>query len=140
MTEALDVLDHPTVDDIAYGMGEMLGRLHWCGGYDGRDVEFVMGGASFSGVAMQVIDFNQVCRHPASSTPKVWPFPLFKMRPWSRKKEEINQLVESFFTNDPYYPRPRPQDPLYQKFVSVTRMRIQRNRKRLPRPSFVRSR
>ena len=54
--------DYPTVDDIAYGMGEMLGLLHRCVGYDGRDVEFVMGGASFSGVAMYIIDFNQV-RH-----------------------------------------------------------------------------
>lgn len=38
------------------------------------------------------------------------------MRPWSRKENEINQLVEAFFVNDPYYPRPRPEDPLYQKF------------------------
>ena len=52
---------YPSVEDIAYGMGEMLGRLHWRAGYDGRDVEFVMGGASFSGVAMYIIDFNQVC-------------------------------------------------------------------------------
>jgi len=53
---------YPSVEDIAYGMGEMLGPLHWRAGYDGRDVEFVMGGASFSGVAMYIIDFNQVCR------------------------------------------------------------------------------
>lgn len=53
---------YPSVEDVAYGMGEMLGRLHWHAGYDGRDVEFVMGGASFSGVAMYIIDFNQVCR------------------------------------------------------------------------------
>ena len=53
---------YPSVEDIAYGMGEMLGCLHWRVGYDGRDVEFVMGGASFSGVAMYIIDFNQVCR------------------------------------------------------------------------------
>jgi hypothetical protein len=39
------------------------------------------------------------------------------MRPWSRKKDEIHQLVEAFFSNDPYYPRPRPADPLYQKFL-----------------------
>jgi hypothetical protein len=38
------------------------------------------------------------------------------MRPWSREKNEIHQLVEAFFSNDPYYPRPRPEDPLYQKF------------------------
>ena len=114
MVEALDVLDYPTVDDIVYGMGEMLGRLHWRGGYDGRDIEFIMGGASFSGVAMHVIDFNQVSRHSTPSTPKADPY--LKMRPWSRKREEVNQLVQSFFINDPYYPRPRPQDPLYQKF------------------------
>jgi hypothetical protein len=41
-------------------MGEILGRFHWHAGYDGRDIEFVMGGASFSGVALFVIDFNQV--------------------------------------------------------------------------------
>ena len=38
------------------------------------------------------------------------------MRPWSRKKNDIHQLVEAFFSNDPYYPRPRPEDSLYQKF------------------------
>ena len=36
------------------------------------------------------------------------------MRPWSWKKDEIHQLVEAFFINDPYYPRP--EDPLYQNF------------------------
>jgi hypothetical protein len=36
--------DYPTVDDIVCGMGEMLGYLHWRVGYDGRDVEFIMGG------------------------------------------------------------------------------------------------
>jgi hypothetical protein len=47
--------------EIVFGMGEMLGHFHWRAGYDARDVEFVMGGASFSGVALFVIDFNQVC-------------------------------------------------------------------------------
>jgi len=78
-------------------MGEMLGRLHWRAGYDGRDVEFVMGGASFSGVAMYIIDFNQ-------------------MRTWNRNPNETQQLVEAFYTNDPYYPRPNPDDPLYKEF------------------------
>ena len=39
-----------------------------------------------------------------------------KMRPWSRKIEDLNQLVEAFFLNDPYYPRPRLADPLYKIF------------------------
>jgi hypothetical protein len=58
---------YPSVEDIAYSMGEMLGRLHWRAGYDGRDVEFVMSGASFSGVVMYIIDFNQVCCQSCSS-------------------------------------------------------------------------
>lgn len=63
MIKALDHADecgYPDVQEIVFGMGEMLGRLHWRAGYDARDVEFVMGGASFSGVALFVIDFNQV--------------------------------------------------------------------------------
>jgi len=61
------------VEEVVFGMGEMLGHLHWRAGYDGRDVEFVMGGASFSGVALFVIDFNQVrysvCFHYVDITP-----------------------------------------------------------------------
>jgi len=89
--------EYPAVEEIAYGMGEALGRLHWCAGYDGRDVEFIMGGASFSGVVMNVIDFNQ-------------------MRTWNRAKDEIPHLVDAFFINDPYYPRAHPTDPLYREF------------------------
>jgi hypothetical protein len=40
------------------------------------------------------------------------------MRVWSREKDHIHQLIEAFFTNDPYYPRPRPNDQLYQMFCT----------------------
>ena len=49
-----------TPEEISHGMGEILGCLHWNVGYDGRDIEFVLGGASFSGVESYIIDFNQV--------------------------------------------------------------------------------
>lgn len=38
------------------------------------------------------------------------------MRAWKRTKEEILVLVNAFFINDPYYPRPDPKDPLYVQF------------------------
>jgi hypothetical protein len=53
---------YPSVEDIAYSMGEMLGRLHGRG-YDGRDIEFVLGGRGFSDMSFCVIDFNQVSRY-----------------------------------------------------------------------------
>jgi hypothetical protein len=38
------------------------------------------------------------------------------MRTWKRNPNEIQQLVDAFYTNDPYYPRPNPNDPLYKEF------------------------
>ncbi|KAF8904047.1 hypothetical protein CPB84DRAFT_1960881 [Gymnopilus junonius] len=61
-TRSANLAFFSTVDEIAKGMGEMLGCIYWLGGYDGRDIEFVMGGANFSGITMAVIDFNQVHR------------------------------------------------------------------------------
>jgi len=94
---ALKHVEFPTAEILAKGMGEMVGRLHWHAGFDARDVEFVLGGLGFSDVAPYVIDFNQ-------------------MRPWSRDITGINLLVESFFNNDPYFPRPRISDPLWPSF------------------------
>ena len=39
-----------------------------------------------------------------------------QMRTWKRNPNEIQQLVEAFYSNDPYYPRPNPDDPLYKEF------------------------
>lgn len=38
------------------------------------------------------------------------------MRTWKRNPNEIQQLVDAFYTNDPYYPRPNPNDTLYKEF------------------------
>ncbi|KAI6012977.1 hypothetical protein EDC04DRAFT_2760261 [Pisolithus marmoratus] len=89
--------EYPSVEDIVFGMGEMLGLLHWRAGYDGRDIEFVLGGMAFSGVSFYIIDFNQV-------------------RNWKKTPEDVPTLVEAFFNNDPYYPRPVRGDSLYSQF------------------------
>lgn len=89
--------EYPSVEDIMFGMGEILGHLHCCTGYDGRDIEFALGGMAFSGISFYVIDFNQV-------------------RSWKKTLEDVPTLVEAFFNNDPYYPRPIRGDPLYAQF------------------------
>ncbi|KAF8621384.1 hypothetical protein AX15_007841 [Amanita polypyramis BW_CC] len=90
-------IEYPSVERIAFGMGEMLGRLHWHAGCDGRDIEFVIGGMGFSDISFNVIDFNQVRR-------------------WKKSSADIPILVEAFYINDPYYPRPIAADPLYVQF------------------------
>ncbi|KAF9046826.1 hypothetical protein BDZ89DRAFT_1108647 [Hymenopellis radicata] len=87
----------PSVTEVVQGMAEMLARLHYRASMDARDVEFVLGGDGGSGFTFFVIDFNQV-------------------RYWPKTLERIDELVSAFFANDPYYPRPRPSDPLYVAF------------------------
>ncbi|KAI0759101.1 hypothetical protein C8Q74DRAFT_283955 [Fomes fomentarius] len=85
-----------TAKEVAAGMGEMLAHIHWLGGFDGRDIEFVLAGSGYLGtVQYYVIDFNQ-------------------MRPFSAGEGDIQGLVDSFFCNDPYYPTPNLSDQLYQ--------------------------
>ncbi|KAJ9522626.1 hypothetical protein QJQ45_019704, partial [Haematococcus lacustris] len=80
--EMLDELGLP-VADIAEGMGRLLSRIHYLAGQDGRDIEFVLGGDKHDRPKFFCIDFDQ-------------------MRDW----DDVQQLVTSFTTNDPYYPRP----------------------------------
>jgi hypothetical protein len=86
-----------SLEEVTAGMGEMLSKIHWVVGYDGRDIEFVMAGNGQNSVRNYVIDFNQMRRFDAKTT-------------------SIQLLVDSFFVNDPYYPRPKPEDSLYQTF------------------------
>ncbi|KAI0071981.1 hypothetical protein K474DRAFT_1668355 [Panus rudis PR-1116 ss-1] len=87
-----------TKEEVVEGMGEMLSQIHWKFGYDARDIEFIMAGAPDSMlVRWYVIDFNQ-------------------MRAFDKQSGDISQLVDAFFANDPYYPRPVPNDPLYDIF------------------------
>lgn len=39
-----------------------------------------------------------------------------KMRQWSKVTADIQKLVDAFYTNDPYYPRARPDEHLYNHF------------------------
>jgi len=110
--------DLSPVGDVAYGMGEMIGRIHWRGGFDARDIEFVIGGDGFDEVSYFVIDFNQVSYffyllRISSLNVSVL---LFQMRTWSKTLADVTTLVEAHYNNDPYFPRARPNDPLYKEF------------------------
>ncbi len=75
-------------DEIAAGMGQLLARINFRAGLDGRDIEFVLCGDAGNPLskkpAFSCIDFNQ-------------------MRPHSG---EAANIVSAIVANDPYYPRP----------------------------------
>lgn len=75
-----------SVAQIAHDMGRMLARIHFRAGFDGRDIELVLGGHQSNPlwkIGFYCFDFNQ-------------------LRTWNSPQE----LVDSFLANDPYYPRP----------------------------------
>jgi hypothetical protein len=76
---------------LAASMGAALARIHFVAGFDGRDVEFVLGGATRHAnvePAFFVIDFNQMRRVPPDGGDAV-----------------VQLLAEAVWTNDPYVPR-----------------------------------
>ena len=85
---------------LAASMGTALARIHFVAGFDGRDVEFVLGGAAHHAnvePAFFVIDFNQMRRVPTGGGNAV-----------------AQLLAEAVWTNDPYVPRP--DSPLWPAF------------------------
>ncbi|KAH0585317.1 hypothetical protein H2248_008558 [Termitomyces sp. 'cryptogamus'] len=78
-------------EEVAEGMGEMLARMHWIAGYDARDVEFVMAGSPYTA----------------------------EMRAFDKNNGNVSELVNAFFSNDPYYPRPVLTDSLYTNFKQM---------------------
>ena len=82
-------------------MGTALARLNFVCGFDGRDVEFVMGGSATSSLtdpAFYVIDFNQ-------------------MRRLSEDEDAcVAEIVAAITDNDPYFPRPDGEVELWNIF------------------------
>lgn len=50
----------PSAAQVAFGMGETLGRLHFAAKLDGRDIEFVLGSVGEEISEYYCLDFNQV--------------------------------------------------------------------------------
>ena len=106
VTEAGNVSEYPAVEDMSTSMGEMLSCMHWIAGCTWS----VMGGASFSVVSMNMIDFKQVGCYPKRWCHSITHSP-------SQDAALVEEKVRYRWTyrgiiNDPYV-RPRPEDPLY---------------------------
>ncbi|KAF8963370.1 hypothetical protein BDZ97DRAFT_1661728 [Flammula alnicola] len=91
----------PGPDVVAEAMGNILGRIHFRGGFDGRDIEFVLGG-------------NGSVAHLLPSSSHLTP--SCKMRKWNGTVDAVSELVSAYSTNDPYFPPARRGDQIYEAF------------------------
>ncbi|KAI9719496.1 MAG: hypothetical protein M1828_006203 [Chrysothrix sp. TS-e1954] len=94
----------PDPQHVAAGMGHMMARVHNAG-YDCRDMEFTLAGGystsqdtGLTTWGLHAFDFDQMNRLPDSLD------------------EQVELMCQSFVINDPYFPRPRPGDAMYESF------------------------
>ncbi|KAI9660198.1 MAG: hypothetical protein M1831_003505 [Alyxoria varia] len=97
----------PSATVVAEEMGKALGTIN-VAGYDGRDIEFVLAGS------------NSSSHDDNARRNQQWGFYVFdfnQMPPIPTDTEKAAELLrDMFFLNDPYYPRPIPENPLYEAF------------------------
>ncbi|KAF2837766.1 hypothetical protein M501DRAFT_994997 [Patellaria atrata CBS 101060] len=83
----------------AYAMADALAMLHWDKGIDANDVEFVLAPPTLYTYGVPH-DSDIIGKH------KVWLLDFDLCQDMSMDEAGVNQAVEAFFRNDPYYPRP----------------------------------
>jgi len=83
-------------------MGGLLAALHMGASSDAKDVKIVLG------------DYDRgLIRNP-----KVWVLDFNQCSTVTLDHHFIPQLVDAFFENEAYFPRPREGDPLFASFAS----------------------
>jgi hypothetical protein len=91
------------VANTAVEMGRLLTQMHMKAKNDARDIEIVLG-------ANVTNDFSK------PREPRIWVIDFNQVAPFNYTEGQIPCLVEAFFANEAYFPRPRPSDELYKLF------------------------
>jgi hypothetical protein len=86
-----------------------MGRLFSANAYEGpRTTRGIS--RSFSARTSQANDSTRY------REPRIWVIDFNQVAPFDRTEGQIPRLIEAFFANEAYLPRPRPSDELYQVF------------------------
>jgi Zinc finger protein len=102
MRDSAEKLGMDTVK-IAQQMGCLLAALHMGASSDAKDFEIVLGGD---------YDRGLICN------PKVWVLDFNQCSTVTLDHHCIPKLVDAFFENEAYFPRPREGDLLFASFAS----------------------
>lgn len=96
-------------------MAQALAILHWRAGLDANDVEFVFGSSPQVAEMPTSEDLAHVDKDAAATlfrsdfqhrTISVWLLDFNQCQSFNKDKNGLKQLVDAFYWNDPYYPRP----------------------------------
>ncbi|KAJ5357894.1 hypothetical protein N7541_005052 [Penicillium brevicompactum] len=95
------------INQYAEVMAETLATMHWVSEIDGRDIEFVLVPSSENGFKMNTTVFGEHSR---------WVLNFDCCRSMEMSKDGVAQAVNTFWRNDPYYPRPGKDPSLWGVF------------------------
>ncbi|KAJ6178122.1 hypothetical protein N7519_008583 [Penicillium mononematosum] len=137
------------IQDYARAIGQALAIMHWSANVDGYDVEFVLGSERQKTYTKDVsrslgLTPEQVMKMPPNTdidnmirvkcqrrSTRIWILDFNLCNIWEermgleRPDDLVAHLVEAFFENDPYYPRPsldlEPEKTLWSMFSSTYR-------------------
>jgi hypothetical protein len=87
-------------------MGRMLAQLHMTARNDARDIEVVLGA--------NIV--NPALNPRARREPRAWVIDFNQVKEFNFTENQIPLLVDAFLANDPYFPRARSADSLYNTF------------------------
>ncbi|KAH0283633.1 hypothetical protein M436DRAFT_67574 [Aureobasidium namibiae CBS 147.97] len=88
----------------AVTMARALAVMHWTAGIDANDVEFVLG--------------SSPANDPTAQSLSIWLLDFNQCKEFEHNSQGLEQLVDSFWWNDPYYPRPNDKA-LWKAFKNV---------------------
>ena len=91
------------VANTAEEMGRLLAQMHMKAKNDARDIEIVLGA-------------NVTNNSSEPDEPRIWVIDFNQVAPFNYTEGQIPRLVEAFYANEAYFPRPRPSDELYELF------------------------
>lgn len=115
----LEHLNHD-IEYYAQKIGEGLAIVHWAARYDGRDIEWVVGGAPVMEDDVPTLQEAILPRfvkgqeallstrkklESLKRTSYVWLLDFNQCKPISLDEAGVDMAVSAFFDNDPYYPR-----------------------------------
>ncbi|KAI1458351.1 zinc finger protein-domain-containing protein [Annulohypoxylon moriforme] len=117
------------VDALSHQMAEALATMQWAAETDARDVEFALGSSSQI-IPISPKSYAEIMKmEPASytgplsrhhedffrRTTQLWLLDFNQVRSVTLDQKGIDQMVDAFKVNDPYFPRPLQKDRLAKR-------------------------
>ena len=113
----IDEMERLGIDAKIYAipMAHALAILHWKAGIDANDVEFVLGSSRATTSPPTDQQGQAATQDFGHRTMSIWLLDFNQCKQFNHDAEGMKKLVDGFWFNDPYYPRPNSTNDMDKK-------------------------